>query len=218
MSSSFIPELIRECPTRWLYTGSLVQLVVCRTQRAEDAPEASNVCVGGHCQPCFQCLGAVCGHAYCKGSCRNSRVGPRGDLNQLENRAAAWRSRRSFPIRQQSFISCNYVLETAQTGFNVLQRNVFIKGQGISSGAGCSAAAQQNPEQNIIDKNWLTGKFLLKNYIRNEVRMCKCPIMAPKTGLSVLISATQISLSGCTHLSSSTVQLANNSRQGITEP
>lgn len=153
-----------------------------------------------------------------QGELQKQQSGTQSDLNQLENRAAAWRSHRSFPIHQQSFTSCNYVLETAQTGFSVLQRNVFIKGQGISSGAGCSAAAQQNPEQNIIDKNWLTGKFLLKNYIRNEVRMCKCPIMAPKTGLSVLISATQISLSGCTHLSSSTVQLANNSRQGITEP
>lgn len=160
----------------------------------------------------------MCRCDYCKGSSRNSRVGPRGDLNQLESGAAAWRSRHSFPTLQQSFTPCNYVLETAQTGFSVLQRNVCIKGQGISSGAGCSAAAQLNPEQNIIDKNWLTGKFLLKNYIRNETRMCKCPIMAPKTGLSVLISATQISLSGCAHLSSSMVQLANNSRQGIIEP
>lgn len=173
---------------------------------------------GGHCQPCSQCLGEVCHRDYCKGSCRNSGVGPRGDLNQLESRAAAWRSRHAFPTLQQSFTPCHYVLETAQTGFSVLQCNVFIKGQGISSGAGCSAAAQQNPEQNITDKNWPTGKFLSKNYIRNEVRMCKCPIMAPKTSLSVLISATEISLSGCTHLSSSTVQLANNSRQGIMEP
>lgn len=58
LSSSFIPELIRECPTRWLYTGSLVQLVVCKTQRAEDAPEASNVCVGGALPALFSVFGS----------------------------------------------------------------------------------------------------------------------------------------------------------------